>query len=81
MISTALLLKFPGARKTTLLNRLIAHFGSGRRALVRNEFGQAGIGGQLLREDDYELVVLNQASVHLLGHRYSRRDNCARATA
>ncbi len=63
VVPTILLTGFLGAGKTTLLNRLIAHYGSRRLALLVNEFGQAGIDGQLLREGDYELVELNRGSL------------------
>ena len=63
MIPTILLTGFLGAGKTTLLNRLIAHYGSRRLAVLVNEFGQAGIDGQLLRQGDYQLVQLNRGSL------------------
>jgi len=63
MIPTILLTGFLAAGKTTLMNRLIAHYQSRRTVVLMNEFGQVGIDGALLVEGDYRLVELNKGSL------------------
>lgn len=63
MIPTILLTGFLAAGKTTLMNRLIAHYKSRRTVVLVNEFGQVGIDGALLIEGDYRLVELNKGSL------------------
>ena len=46
-IPTTVLTGFLGAGKTTLLNHILAAPGAGRIAVIVNEFGEAGIDGQL----------------------------------
>jgi ABC-type molybdenum transport system ATPase subunit/photorepair protein PhrA len=46
-IPTTVLTGFLGAGKTTLLNHILATPGAGRIAVIVNEFGEAGIDGQL----------------------------------
>ncbi|NLP11014.1 GTP-binding protein [bacterium] len=63
MIPTILLTGFLAAGKTTLMNRLIAHYKGRRTVVLVNEFGQVGIDGALLIEGDYRLVELNKGSL------------------
>lgn len=63
IIPTILLTGFLGAGKTTLLNRLIEYSSGTRTVLLINEFGKAGIDGELLREGDYQKIELNRGSL------------------
>ena len=64
-IPILILTGFLGSGKTTLLNRLVAHYQgrTGRLAVLVNEFGKAGIDGQLLEEGEYDLRELNRGSL------------------
>jgi G3E family GTPase len=63
MIPTILITGFLGAGKTTLLNRLIEHYKSKRTVLLINEFGKAGIDGELLVAGNYNKIELNKGSL------------------
>ena len=64
-IPMLILTGFLGAGKTTLLNRMISHYRgrTERLAVLVNEFGAAGIDGQLLDEGQYDLHELNRGSL------------------
>lgn len=64
-IPMLILTGFLGSGKTTLLNRLIVHYRdrTERLAVLVNEFGAAGIDGQLLEEGEYDLHELNRGSL------------------
>lgn len=65
MIPVILVSGFLGAGKTTLINRLIAHF-SGRvqrLAVMINEFASIGIDGALVPPGDYVKIELNKGSI------------------
>lgn len=56
-IPVTLLTGFPGAGKTTLLNRLPRDPASGRIAVVVNEFGEAGLGHDLIEKAAEDVVL------------------------
>lgn len=58
-----LLTGFLGAGKTTLLNRLLSDPGSGRVAVIVNEFGEIGIDGNLIVRRDEEMMELSNGCV------------------
>lgn len=57
-IPVTVLTGFLGAGKTTLLNRLLAHAGDERIAIVENEFGAVGIDGDLIAPGASTIVEL-----------------------
>lgn len=58
-----LLTGFLGAGKTTLLNRLLSDPGSGRVAVIVNEFGEIGIDGDLIVKRDEEMMELSNGCI------------------
>lgn len=50
---------FLGAGKTTFLNQVIAHKADTKFAIVENEFGEAGIDGELIINPNNEIFELN----------------------
>ena len=54
---------FLGAGKTTLVNHLLANAQGRRIAVVVNEFGEAGIDGQLIENGEEELIELSSGCV------------------
>lgn len=58
-----LLTGFLGAGKTTLLNRLLSDPGSGRVAVIVNEFGEIGIDGDLIVRRDEEMMELSNGCI------------------
>jgi G3E family GTPase len=65
MIPVILVTGFLGSGKTTLINRLIAHFSGrvGRLAVMINEFASIGIDGALVPPGDYVKIELNKGSI------------------
>ncbi len=57
-IPVTILSGFLGAGKTTLLNRLLAHAGKLRIAVVENEFGAVGIDGGLIAANEKPAVTV-----------------------
>lgn len=76
-VPITLLTGFLGAGKTTLLNRLLSDPGSGRIAVIVNEFGEIGIDGDLITRRDEEMLELSNGCIcceskdDLLGALYS----------
>jgi G3E family GTPase len=76
-VPITLLTGFLGAGKTTLLNRLLSDPGSGRIAVIVNEFGAIGIDGDLITRRDEEMLELSNGCIcceskdDLLGALYS----------
>jgi G3E family GTPase len=65
MIPVILVTGFLGAGKTTVINRLIAHFSGrvARLAVMINEFASIGIDGALVTPGDYVKIELNKGSI------------------
>jgi G3E family GTPase len=62
-IPTTVLTGFLGAGKTTLLNHILAAPGAGRIAVVVNEFGEAGIDGQLTLPTAETIIEINNGCI------------------
>ena len=62
-IPTTVLTGFLGAGKTTLLNRILADPGSGRVAVIVNEFGDVGIDGQLTTSTAETVIEINNGCI------------------
>jgi len=58
-IPVTLLTGFLGAGKTTLLNAVLADSSGGRVAVIVNEFGEAGLDHDLIRESSDEVVLMS----------------------
>lgn len=55
---------FLGSGKTTLLRRLLATVPAGERTVVlMNEFGKAGVDGDIIREHGLKIVEINRGSI------------------
>lgn len=62
-IPTTVLTGFLGAGKTTLLNRILRGRAGEKIAVVVNEFGEAGIDGQLVIGAEEEILELNNGCI------------------
>ena len=62
-IPTTVLTGFLGAGKTTLLNHILATPGAGRIAVIVNEFGEAGIDGQLTLPTAETVIEINNGCI------------------
>ena len=62
-IPTTVLTGFLGAGKTTLLNHILALPGAGRIAVIVNEFGEAGIDGQLTLPTAETVIEINNGCI------------------
>jgi G3E family GTPase len=62
-IPTTVLTGFLGAGKTTLLNHILADPGAGRIAVIVNEFGEAGIDGQLALPTAETVIEINNGCI------------------
>src|SRR6201995_5709997 len=62
-IPTTVLTGFLGAGKTTLLNRILSEPGTGRIAVIVNEFGEAGIDGQLTLPTAETVIEINNCCI------------------
>ena len=62
-IPTTVLTGFLGAGKTTLLNHILAEPGAGRIAVIVNEFGEAGIDGQLTLPTAETVIEINNGCI------------------
>lgn len=54
---------FLGSGKTTLLLRLMQALSGKKLGIIQNEFGKLGIDGELLRNDEIQMVELNRGSI------------------
>lgn len=63
MLPVTVLTGFLGAGKTTLLNRLLTASHGRRYAVIVNEFGEAGIDGELLASGSEELIEMANGCV------------------
>lgn len=58
-----LLTGFLGAGKTTMLKKLLIEYEGRKIGVLINEFGETGIDGQLIKNEDFDLIELNNGSV------------------
>lgn len=84
MIPATILTGFLGAGKTTLLNRILNEQHDQRIAVIVNEFGEAGIDGGLLIQEDEQIVEMNNGCIccsvrgdllRILGDLYTRKQS------
>ena len=55
---------FLGSGKTTLLNRVIQSFPKDRKLMIlMNEFGDIGVDGQLIDDDDLAMLEISKGSI------------------
>ena len=62
-IPVTILTGYLGAGKTTLLNRILSEDHGRRYAVIVNEFGEAGIDGELIVKTDEELFEMNNGCI------------------
>lgn len=62
-IPVTILTGFLGAGKTTLLNRILGEQHGQRIAVIENEFGEAGIDGDLLIQGEEQIVEMNNGCI------------------
>ena len=62
-IPTTVLTGFLGAGKTTLLNHILSASEGRQIAVIVNEFGEAGIDGQLVIGADEDILELNNGCI------------------
>lgn len=63
LIPVTILTGFLGAGKTTLLNRILREQHGQRIAVIENEFGEAGVDGELLIQSDEQIVEMNNGCI------------------
>ncbi len=63
MIPVTILTGFLGAGKTTLLNRILKENHGQRIAVIENEFGEAGVDGELLIQGKEQIVEMNNGCI------------------
>lgn len=54
---------FLGAGKTTVLLKILEALKGKRIGVIQNEFGKLGIDGEILRNDDIQMVEINRGSI------------------
>jgi G3E family GTPase len=62
-IPVTVLTGFLGSGKTTLLNRILHEHHGGKIAVIENEFGEAGIDGDLLIQGEEQIVEMNNGCI------------------
>lgn len=62
-IPATILTGFLGAGKTTLLNRILSEHHGQRIAVIKNEFGEAGVDGDLLIQGEEQIVEMNNGCI------------------
>ena len=62
-IPATILTGFLGAGKTTLLNRILSEHHGQRIAVIENEFGEAGVDGDLLIQGEEQIVEMNNGCI------------------
>lgn len=62
-IPVTVLTGFLGVGKTTLLNRILHEHHGGKIAVIENEFGEAGIDGDLLVQSEEQIVEMNNGCI------------------
>jgi len=62
-IPATILTGFLGAGKTTLLNRILGEHHGQRIAVIENEFGEAGVDGDLLIQGEEQIVEMNNGCI------------------
>lgn len=63
IIPVTILTGFLGAGKTTLLNRILSEHHGQRIAVIENEFGEAGVDGELLIQGEEQIVEMNNGCI------------------
>ncbi|NOT66837.1 MAG: GTP-binding protein [Methylophilaceae bacterium] len=63
LIPVTILTGFLGAGKTTLLNRILNEQHGQRIAVIENEFGEAGVDGDLLIQGEEQIVEMNNGCI------------------
>jgi G3E family GTPase len=64
-IPVTILTGFLGAGKTTLLNRILSEQHGQKIAVIENEFGEAGIDGDLLIQGEEQIVEMNNGCIYV----------------
>ena len=54
---------FLGSGKTTLLLKIIEHLKGHRVGIIQNEFGKLSVDGEILRNDDIQMVEITRGSI------------------
>ena len=55
---------FLGSGKTTFLNRIISRFPKDKKLMIlMNEFGEIGVDGTLIENDDLEMMEISKGSI------------------
>ena len=54
---------FLGSGKTTVLLKILERLEGHRIGIIQNEFGKLGIDGNILRNDDIQMVEINRGSI------------------
>ena len=62
-IPVTVLTGFLGVGKTTLLNRILHEHHGGKIAVIENEFGEAGIDGDILVQGEEQIVEMNNGCI------------------
>ncbi len=54
---------FLGSGKTTFLSNLLKEFSNKKIGVIMNEFGEKGIDGTLIKNDNFDMIELNNGSI------------------
>lgn len=63
MTKLYILTGFLGAGKTTILLKLLHELRGRKIGVIQNEFGKLGIDGEIIRNDDIQMVEINKGSI------------------